>query len=203
MHARCSSTSLHAFALPALGLAWSFYARGRAPWWISTVVGAVSISRRLHLSHFQLVLPHPRLPHAALGRDSFLGSQNDRKIDQSPRLIYRLRSLVDLDLLKRRWHFGRVAQDFSAVLNNHERWHRGRPTLARRAAASAPAASGTRKATAEPTMISPAAVIRGQAHHSALAAPALAPRAAASSSTGSEAGEEMPQDRGRGGEHRV
>ena len=86
MHARCSSTSLHAFALPALGLAWSFYARGRAPWWISTVVGAVSISRRLHLSHFQLVLPHPRLPHAALGRDSFLGSQNDRKIDQSPGL---------------------------------------------------------------------------------------------------------------------
>ena len=86
--------------------------------------------------------------------------------------------LVDLDL-KRRWHFGRVS---FLLLNNQERWHR------RRAAASAPAASGTRKATAEPTMISPAAVIRGQAHHSALAAPPLAPRATASSSTGSEAG---------------
>jgi hypothetical protein len=73
LRARLQSASSWTFAIPAVGHAWSFYAGGRAVWWVFAIVGAVSISRRLRLSHFPVVLPHPRLPHAALGRDLFLG----------------------------------------------------------------------------------------------------------------------------------
>jgi hypothetical protein len=89
---------------------------------------------------------------------------------------------VDLDL-KRRWHFS-IKLTFLLLPERAM----APSKLARRAAASAPAAASARSTAAEFTESSITTVYRGQAHHSTLVAPPLAPRAATSSSTGSDAG---------------